>query len=86
MLRATIHKAGKALDHRNTEAASLRAQVEQLSQELEAHKPYTKRKVKESANDTFAKTEDIIEAQKASEKPPKRRKTAKITDPGPAVE
>lgn len=86
MLRATIYKAGKALDRKNAEAAGLRAQIEHLTQEMEAHKPRSKKKVKENANDTFARIEDIVAAQEASEKPPKRRKTVKTTDPEPFVE
>jgi hypothetical protein len=85
-LRSVLHKSGKALDMKNAEITSLRAQIEHLSSELEAHKPRSKKRVKESANDTFARIKDIVAAQKESEKPSKRRKSTKTIDPGPAVE
>ena len=86
MLRSVLYKAGKALDSKNAEVAGLRAQIKELSGQLEAHKPRSRKKIKESANDTFATIEEIVAAQKESEKPPKRRKTSKATDPAPAVE
>jgi hypothetical protein len=154
MLRSVLYKAGKSLDSKNAEVASLRAQIEELSGQLEAHKPRSKKKVKESANcdgkrthgwgyrrtsalglalsahifpcykrairifplsfpqlsingiewylqrhrasrsislishtnDAFARIEEIVAAQKESERPPKLRKTTKTMDPGPVVE
>jgi 4-hydroxybenzoate polyprenyltransferase len=48
-----------------------------LTKELEAYEPQGRKKVKENANDKFARIEDIIQAREDTMKSPKkkRRKT-----------
>jgi 4-hydroxybenzoate polyprenyltransferase len=77
LTRTLLAKAGKALDAKNAEIASLKAQVDHLTKELEAYEPRGRKKVKENANDKFARIEDIIQAKEDSMKSPtkKRRKT-----------
>ena len=73
-VRLVIGKAGKALDQKNATIAGLKAQVDYLTTELEAHRPHTRKKVRESGNDKFASIQEIVEAQQASQQPPKRRR------------
>ena len=80
LARTLFSKAGKALDAKNAEIASLRHQVAHLQTELEAHKPRTRKKVHESSNDKFARISDIGAAEVESRKPPKRRRTARAPD------
>lgn len=67
-------KAGKALDAKNAEMASLKAQVDHLTKELESHEPQGRKRVKENANDKFTRIEDIIQAKEDSMKSPKKKK------------
>ena len=55
-------------------------------EDFRAVKPYTKRKVKEPLNDKFTRIQDIIEAEEAAHKTPKRRRVALRADPAPLVE
>ena len=66
--------------------AALRVRVAYLEAEAEVYKPRSKKKVQESGNDRFARIEEIVEAEKASQRAPKRRRVAKPQDPGPVVE
>ncbi len=43
---------------------------------MRATEPRTKKKVREGPNDKFARIEDIIQAEEALHKPPKRRRVA----------
>ena len=74
LTRTLLSKAGKALDTKNAEIASLKAQVDNLTKELEVYEPQSRKKVKENANDKFARIEDIIQAKEDSMKSPKKKK------------
>jgi 4-hydroxybenzoate polyprenyltransferase len=86
LVRTLFSKTGKSLDMKNAEIASLKAQVAHLQTELEVHRPHTRKKVKESANNTFARIEDIIEAEEQSQVVPKRRKVTKKVNQAHVVE
>ena len=45
-----------------------------MTKELEAHEPQGRKRVKENANDKFARIEDIIQAKEDSMKSPKKKK------------
>ena len=79
-------KVGRSLDLKNIEIASLKAQITHLITELEASKPRTRKRVYEDGNERFARIEDIAKAQKASQIPPKRKKTARAESQPHAVE
>jgi hypothetical protein len=74
------------LDHKNAEIAALRAQVAHLSTELEVHRPHTRKRVKEGANERFARIEDIAAAEEASRVVPKKRKTTATASQSHVVE
>ena len=57
-----------------------------MEAEAESHKPRSRKKVYESGNKRFARIEEIVTAEKASRRAPKRRKVAKPKDAGPVVE
>ncbi len=86
VIRTLFNKVGRSLDRKNAEIVALRAQVSHLTTELEASKPHTRKKVKESANDQFTRIQDIVEAQEASERPLKRRRAAQLPTQAPAIE
>ena len=52
----------------------LKAKISEMEKDIDAAKPRSKRKVKIDGNNKFAGLEEIIEAQEASERPPKRRR------------
>ncbi|KAK3361861.1 hypothetical protein B0T24DRAFT_598767 [Lasiosphaeria ovina] len=58
-----LGKAGKALDVRNVQIASLQAENHRVRQELKARKVVRRRAVKFDANETFANIEDIHSSQ-----------------------
>ncbi|KAK4171529.1 hypothetical protein QBC36DRAFT_142939, partial [Triangularia setosa] len=66
--RTLLAKVGKALDAKNVEIASLKAQIDNLNKHLEAYEPQSREKEKKNANDIFARIEDIIEAKEHSMK------------------
>ncbi|KAK4208886.1 hypothetical protein QBC37DRAFT_64392 [Rhypophila decipiens] len=72
--RVLVRKTGRVLDRLAAEKAILRANVAKLTTDLEASKPHTRKTVKENPNDGFATLKDIVAAQKASERAPKRRR------------
>ncbi|KAK4210513.1 hypothetical protein QBC37DRAFT_428699, partial [Rhypophila decipiens] len=72
--RVLAQKAGQVVDRLAAENAALRAQIAKLATDLDASKPYTKKKVKENPNDGFATLQAIVEPQRASERAPKRRR------------
>lgn len=74
LTRTLLAKAGKALDAKNAEMVSLKAQVDHLTKELESHEPQGRKRVKENANDKFTRIEDIIQAKEDSMKSPKKKK------------
>ncbi|KAK4215631.1 hypothetical protein QBC37DRAFT_122292, partial [Rhypophila decipiens] len=78
-LRTVATKAGKALDEKNIENAALKHKISHLQAELESQKPYSKKRVKVSGPEKLATMEAIIEAQKASELPPRRRRAPQPT-------
>jgi regulator of replication initiation timing len=84
--KAWIFKVGDNYDKILTENARLRAENEMLRLESEAQKPKARKKVAEQSTDQFPRTKDIIQAQEASERPPKRRKQVRRQDPAPIVE
>jgi len=51
--------------------------VAQLSRDLKAFEPHTRKKVKESPNDVIPRIEDIIAAKNASQEPPKKRRATR---------
>jgi len=55
-------------------------------EDFRAVKPYTKRKVKEPPNNKFIRIQNIIEAEEAAYKTPKRRRVALRADPALLVE
>jgi hypothetical protein len=85
-VRSLFTKIGGVVDDQAATVAALHARVAHLEAEAEAHKPRSRKKVQESGNDRFAHIEDIVEAEKSSQKPPKKRRVAKPKDPGPVVE
>jgi len=85
-VRALLRKVEKAFDKGNVQRAGLEAENERLLEDFRAVEPYTKRKVKEPSNDKFARIQDIIEAEEAAHKTPKRRRVAPRADPAPLVE
>ena len=66
--------------------ATLRARVAHLEAEAEVYKPRSKKRVQESGNERFVRIEDIVAAEEASQRAPKRRRVAEPRDPGPVVE
>ncbi len=85
-IRVLFNRVGRSLDHKNAEIAALRAQVGHLSTELEVHRPHTRKRVKEGANERFARIEDIAVAEEASRVAPKRRKTTATANQNHVVE
>ena len=85
-VRALFNKVGRSLDRKNAEIAALRAQVAHQSTELEVHRPRTRKRVREGANDRFSKIEDIAAAEEASRVAPKRKKTAATASQNHVVE
>jgi hypothetical protein len=73
VVRTLLTKVGGSIDRKNAEIASLRAQVGYLTTELEAQKPYTRKRVQINANNEFATIQEIDNAQQASQRPPKKR-------------
>jgi len=57
-----------------------------LQENKRALKPYTRKRVREPPNDKFARIKDIIKAQEASMKPPKRRRITRRMELEPMVE
>jgi len=53
--------------------ALLEAENARLKEDLRATEPRNRKKVKEPPNGKFAKIGDIVTAEEASQKPPKRR-------------
>ena len=84
--RAVLAKAGDALDVKNAKIVYLKDKIVGLERWMEALKPRTKKKVREDANDRFTSLANIVEAQEASERPPKRRRRARQKDSAPVVE
>ena len=88
-MRTVVTKAAKSLDVKNAELAAKDHQIQYLQTHLASHKPRGKRKVKEGANDEFARIDEIIKAREASKEAPKRQKVARETtavNPVQAVE
>lgn len=85
-VRSLLIKVGKALDEGNARRAILEAENARLHADLAADRPYTKKRVREPANDKFASMEAIAEANEASMKPPTGRKRKKTVDPPPSLE
>ncbi|KAK4239624.1 hypothetical protein C8A03DRAFT_13994, partial [Achaetomium macrosporum] len=85
-IQALFNKIGRSLDCKNAEIAALRAQVAYLSTELGVHKPCTRKRVKEGANERFARIEDIAAAEEASRVAPKRRKTTPMARQSNVIE
>ena len=76
-----LTKIGKALDQRNAEIAALRARNDFLATELEAKRPYSRKRVHIDANDQFATIGEIDKAQKISQQPPKKRSRKTASKP-----
>ncbi|KAL2139688.1 hypothetical protein VTI28DRAFT_4858 [Corynascus sepedonium] len=74
LTRTLLAKAGKALDAKNAEIASLKAQIDHLTKEIEAYEPQTRRRVKENANNRLARAEDIIQSEGDDMNSSKRKK------------
>jgi len=85
-VRQLFTKVGGVVDEQAATVAALRARVAYLEAEAEAYKPRSRKKVQESGNDRFARIEEIVEAEKSSQRPPKKRRVAKPKDPGLVVE
>lgn len=85
-LRALFRKMEKSLDLSAAERAALQAENSRLQEDFRAVQPHTKKRVRQPANDRFARIEDIIAAEEASHLPPKRRRGAPRQDREPAVE
>ncbi|KAK4170844.1 hypothetical protein QBC36DRAFT_112214 [Triangularia setosa] len=76
----------KALDLSAAERAALLAENSRLMEDFRAVEPHRKRKVCEPANDRFPRIEEIVAAEEASHKPPKRRRVTPPCDLTPVVE
>lgn len=85
-VRGLLTKAGKALDQSNTERAILQAKVERLEEDFRAVKPHTRKRIREDRNDKFIRIGEIVKAQEASRRPPKRRRAATPEDLQPVVD
>ena len=57
-----------------------------LVEDSRAVEPHTRKRVYEAGNDKFTQIVDIIEAEEAAHKTPKRRRVVRRTDPGLVVE
>jgi len=66
--------------------ALLEAENACLKEDLRATEPRSRKKVKEPLNGKFARIGDIVAAEEASQKPPKRRRVTARVDPTPAME
>ena len=57
-----------------------------MKEDLKATEPRSKKKVKEPLNGKFIRISDIVTAEEALQKPPKRRRVTARVDPTPAME
>jgi len=64
----------------------LEAENARLKEDLRATEPRSRKKVKEPPNGKFSRIGDIVAAEEASQKPPKRRRVTARVDPTPAME
>jgi len=85
-VRALLRKVEKALNEGNVKRAGLEVENDRLVEDLRAVEPHTRKRVHEAGNDKFTRIVDIIEAEEAAHKTPKRRRVVRRTDPGPVVE
>ncbi|KAM7189104.1 hypothetical protein V8F33_010225, partial [Rhypophila sp. PSN 637] len=82
-VRLVMGKAGKALEQKNATIAGLKALVDYLTLELEAHKLHTRKKVRANANNKFNEIVTIIDAQEVSQNPPRRERGGRVTTQPP---
>lgn len=71
-VRSLAAKAGRALDHKNTSLAALRAENKYLKAKLAAQRPRGRKTVKMDPNDVFASVENIVKAKDAAKKSAQR--------------
>jgi len=76
----------KLLNLTAAKQAVLQAENNHLEEDFCAVQPHTRKRVRDPPKDRFARADDIIKAEEASYKPPKRRRGARRQDPGPVVE
>ena len=73
-VKVLLRNVKRALDLRNAKRSGLEAKNGCLMEDFRALKPYTKRRVRELLNGKWM--EDIIEAEEAAHRAPRRRKRA----------